>query len=177
MERAGHTVIRAADGREALEQLFDRRPDPVLLDVGMPKLNGWQVLERIREVSDVPVLMLTAESQEVEEVRGLRQGADDFVTKPFGRQETNRYRSGIGGPGAPRTSGGNQKRVERDDPGSDTWTRMADMPTVTRHGSRAPRGRGRRRRGRLHAVVLDRPAIAPVRSARPSGGPGREPGG
>lgn len=87
VERAGHNVIRAMDGQEALKQLFDRRPDLVMLDVGMPKLDGWQVLERIREVSDVPVLMLTAESQEVDKVRGLRQGADDFVTKPFSRQE------------------------------------------------------------------------------------------
>ncbi len=87
IERAGHNVIRATDGQEALKQLFDRRPDLVLLDVGMPKLNGWQVLERIREVSDVPVLMLTAESQEMDKVRGLREGADDFVSKPFGRQE------------------------------------------------------------------------------------------
>ena len=87
IERAGHNVIRATDGQEALKQLFDRRPDLVLLDVGMPKLNGWQVLERIREVSDVRCLMLTAESQEMDKVRGLREGADDFVSKPFGRQE------------------------------------------------------------------------------------------
>ena len=87
VERAGHVVVRAMDGQEALKQLFERRPDLVILDIGMPKLDGWQVLERIREVSDVPVLMLTAESQELDKVRGLRQGADDFVTKPFGRQE------------------------------------------------------------------------------------------
>jgi DNA-binding response OmpR family regulator len=87
VERAGHTVVRARDGQEALKALFDRRPDLVVLDIGMPKLQGWQVLERIREVSDVPVLMLTAESDELDKVRGLREGADDFVTKPFGRQE------------------------------------------------------------------------------------------
>jgi DNA-binding response OmpR family regulator len=87
VERAGHTVVRAADGQEALKQLYERRPDLVMLDIGMPKLDGWQVLARIREVSDVPVLMLTAESQEIDKVRGLREGADDFVSKPFGRQE------------------------------------------------------------------------------------------
>jgi DNA-binding response OmpR family regulator len=87
VERAGHTVVRAMDGQEALKQLYERRPDLVMLDIGMPKLDGWQVLARIREVSDVPVLMLTAESQEIDRVRGLREGADDFVSKPFGRQE------------------------------------------------------------------------------------------
>jgi DNA-binding response OmpR family regulator len=87
VERSGHTVVRASDGQEAVKALFERRPDLVVLDIGMPKLHGWQVLERIREVSDVPVLMLTAESDELDKVRGLREGADDFVTKPFGRQE------------------------------------------------------------------------------------------
>jgi DNA-binding response OmpR family regulator len=87
LERAGHQVIRAPDGRAALKAVFDRRPDLVVLDIGMPGLDGWQVLERVREVSDVPVLMLTAESDELDKVRGLRAGADDFVTKPFGRQE------------------------------------------------------------------------------------------
>jgi DNA-binding response OmpR family regulator len=59
----------------------------VVLDVSMPGLDGWEVLNRIRELSDVPVLMLTARAEELEKVRGLRAGADDYVTKPFGRQE------------------------------------------------------------------------------------------
>ncbi len=87
LERAGHSVIAARDGQEAIRRLFERRPDLVVLDIGMPGMDGWQVLERTREVSDVPVLMLTAESDELDKVRGLRGGADDFVTKPFGRQE------------------------------------------------------------------------------------------
>ena len=62
-------------------------PDLVVLDVAMPYLDGWQTLERIRDLSDVPVLMLTARTGELEKVRGLRAGADDYVTKPFGRQE------------------------------------------------------------------------------------------
>jgi DNA-binding response OmpR family regulator len=85
--RAGYPVIEAADGREALRLLYARRPGLVVLDVGMPALDGWQVLERIREVSDVPVLMLTALGEELNRVRGLRAGADDYVPKPFGRQE------------------------------------------------------------------------------------------
>ncbi len=87
LERAGHRVIQAADGREALRLLYAQRPALVVLDVTMPALDGWQVLERIREVSDMPVLMLTAEGEELNRVRGLRAGADDYVPKPFGRLE------------------------------------------------------------------------------------------
>ena len=87
LERAGAVVREATDGREALRLLFDARPDVVVLDVTMPGLDGWQTLERIRDLTEVPVLMLTARDTEMEKVRGLRGGADDYVTKPFGRQE------------------------------------------------------------------------------------------
>jgi len=87
LERAGHEVIDAADGRAGLRELYAGSPDLVILDVAMPGLDGWATLERIREVSDVPVLMLTARDAELERVRGLRGGADDYVVKPFGRQE------------------------------------------------------------------------------------------
>jgi DNA-binding response OmpR family regulator len=87
LERAGHTVVEAANGLEALRRLEGDAPDLVVLDVAMPELDGWQTLERIRDLSDVPVLMLTARAGELDKVRGLRGGADDYVTKPFGRQE------------------------------------------------------------------------------------------
>jgi DNA-binding response OmpR family regulator len=87
LERTGATVHTAADGREALREFHAWRPELVLLDVSMPELDGWQVLERIRDMSDVPVLMLTARADELERVRGLQGGADDYVVKPFGRQE------------------------------------------------------------------------------------------
>jgi DNA-binding response OmpR family regulator len=87
LERAGYEVLVAASGREGLRTLYAASPDLVLLDVSMPELDGWQTLERIRDVSDVPVLMLTARAAELEKVRGLKAGADDYVTKPFGRQE------------------------------------------------------------------------------------------
>src|SRR5205085_2692935 len=77
----------AQDGRAGLRELYAGSPDLVILDVAMPGLDGWETLERIREVSDVPVLMLTARDAELERVRGLRGGADDYVVKPFGRQE------------------------------------------------------------------------------------------
>ena len=87
LERAGYEVSDASDGREGLRELFAGTPDLVILDVAMPGLDGWATLERIREVSDVPVLMLTARDAELERVRGLKGGADDYVVKPFGRQE------------------------------------------------------------------------------------------
>src|ERR1700746_4102429 len=87
LERAGHEVSDAPDGRAGLRELYAGSPDLVILDVAMPGLDGWTTLERIREVSDVPVLMLTARDAEVERVRGLKSGADDYVVKPFGRQE------------------------------------------------------------------------------------------
>jgi DNA-binding response OmpR family regulator len=87
LQRAGHVVHEAGDGREGLRIFHVERPDLIVLDASMPDLDGWQTLERIRDVSAVPVVMLTARAQEVDKVRGLRAGADDYVTKPFGRQE------------------------------------------------------------------------------------------
>jgi DNA-binding response OmpR family regulator len=87
LERAGYEPVEAANGREALRTLYATSPDLVLLDVSMPEMDGWQTLERIRDLSDVPVVMLTARTAELERVRGLKAGADDYVAKPFGRQE------------------------------------------------------------------------------------------
>jgi DNA-binding response OmpR family regulator len=87
LERAGHEVREAPDGRDGLRDLYANAPDLVILDVQMPEMDGWATLERIRDLSDVPVLMLTARGAELERVRGLQGGADDYVVKPFGRQE------------------------------------------------------------------------------------------
>src|SRR6202165_4130428 len=87
LERAGYEVNEASDGRDGLRAIFCDRPDLVLLDVTMPGLDGWATLERIRELTDVPVLMLTARSEELEKGRGVKSGADDYMTKPFARQE------------------------------------------------------------------------------------------
>lgn len=87
LARAGYEVVEATDGRSGLRAMYASPPDLVVLDVTMPGLDGFATLERIREVSDVPVLMLTARVQELEKVRGLKAGADDYVTKPFGKQE------------------------------------------------------------------------------------------
>jgi DNA-binding response OmpR family regulator len=87
LERAGYDVLEAPNGNEGLRLFYAEQPDLVVLDVSMPGLTGWEVLERIRELSEAPVIMLTANADELDKVRGLRAGADDYVTKPFGRQE------------------------------------------------------------------------------------------
>src|ERR1051325_7256927 len=85
LQRAGHEVVEAPDGNEALKRFYAEQP--VIVAARMPGLDGWGVRERIRELSDVPVIMLPARAEELDKVRGLRAGADDYVTKPFGRQE------------------------------------------------------------------------------------------
>jgi DNA-binding response OmpR family regulator len=87
LERTGAEVREASSGRDGLREFHAWRPDLVVLDVSMPELDGWNVLERIRDMSEVPVLMLTARGDELERVRGLQAGADDYVVKPFGKQE------------------------------------------------------------------------------------------
>jgi two-component system, OmpR family, KDP operon response regulator KdpE len=79
----GVELLTATDGEAALTCFFEEMPDVVLLDVGLPRLDGFAVLRRIRQVSDTPVLMLTARGEELDKVRGFEIGADDYVTKPF----------------------------------------------------------------------------------------------
>jgi diguanylate cyclase (GGDEF)-like protein len=87
LEQLGYRVSSAGDGEECLRLIGELRPDIVLLDVVMPGIDGWETLERIRNVSGVPVIMLTARAEDVERVRGLRAGADDYVGKPFHQDE------------------------------------------------------------------------------------------
>jgi DNA-binding response OmpR family regulator len=86
-ERAGYEFVSSPDGRSGLRMMHELRPDLVVLDVGLPGLDGWAVLERIRDLADIPVLVLSAHSLASEKVRGLRAGADDYVTKPFANDE------------------------------------------------------------------------------------------
>lgn len=83
LERAGLDVSTARDGVEALRRLYTRRPDIVILDVLLPEMDGWEVLRRIRQLSDVPVVILTAQRDTADVVRGFNLGADDYVRKPF----------------------------------------------------------------------------------------------
>ena len=84
---AGYLVETAQDGRAALRIFHENPIDVVVLDLSMPELDGFETLERVRDLSDVPVILLTARSSEIDKVRGFRAGADDYVVKPFGRQE------------------------------------------------------------------------------------------
>lgn len=86
-EREGHRAIFAADGEAALETALRARPDLILLDVMLPGLDGFEVCRRIRDASDVPILLLTARSGEGDTVIGLDVGADDYVVKPFSPRE------------------------------------------------------------------------------------------
>jgi len=87
LEHDGFQVVEAYRGIEAIHKLRDSMPDVVLLDVMMPDLDGFEVLKLIREVSQVPVIMLTAKGEEDDRVKGLELGADDYVTKPFSPRE------------------------------------------------------------------------------------------
>jgi DNA-binding response OmpR family regulator len=87
LEAAGAIVTEAETGEDGLRALYAGRPDVVVLDIGLPGIDGWQVLERIRQLTDLPVVMLSAHDDELEKVRALQAGADDYVTKPFGAPE------------------------------------------------------------------------------------------
>lgn len=81
--QAGYRTVTARTGPDALRRFYDERPDLVVLDVALPGLDGWQLLERLREFSRVPIIMVTARGSEAEKVRGLKLGADDYITKPL----------------------------------------------------------------------------------------------
>ncbi len=83
LEHAGYCVSTAAEAAEALRQAYSEHPDVVLLDVGLPDQDGFEVLSSLRSLTDVPIIMLTARAQPADTVRGLDGGADDYITKPF----------------------------------------------------------------------------------------------
>lgn len=85
--KEGYEIETAYDGEEALKKVYQFQPDLVLLDVMLPKLDGFQVCRRIRESFNMPIIMLTAKEEEVDKVLGFELGADDYITKPFGMRE------------------------------------------------------------------------------------------
>lgn len=87
LRHENYETVTAGDGEEAIRLFHSESPDLILLDLMLPKKSGFEVLDHIRKVSRVPVILLTARGQETDKVRGLRGGADDYVTKPFGVQE------------------------------------------------------------------------------------------
>ncbi|MCI5898610.1 MAG: response regulator [Anaerovoracaceae bacterium] len=87
LTKEGFEVETAYDGKDGLEKALNGKPDLILLDLMLPLMDGFQVCKRVREVSNVPILMLTAKEEEVDKVLGLELGADDYITKPFGMRE------------------------------------------------------------------------------------------
>jgi DNA-binding response OmpR family regulator len=83
LQKDGYSVMVAADGREALEIARDKKPDLIVLDLMMPHVDGLEVCRRLRQESDVPIIMLTARTTDADKLTGLDMGADDYVTKPF----------------------------------------------------------------------------------------------
>jgi len=87
LELEGYRVVEATNGLEAVERVREDLPDLLVMDVQMPEIDGFEALERIRQVSTVPVIMLTVKADEEDKIRGLELGADDYVTKPFSPRE------------------------------------------------------------------------------------------
>jgi DNA-binding response OmpR family regulator len=87
LQRDGYEVVQASDGREALNRFSEQSFDLVVLDVMMPRMDGLEVCRRLRARSSVPIIMLTAKSEEIDKVLGLELGADDYITKPFSMRE------------------------------------------------------------------------------------------
>ncbi|WP_372714321.1 response regulator transcription factor [Ilyobacter sp.] len=83
LEEDGFSSNIVYDGGKAMEIFYDDKPDLVLLDINLPKKNGWDICKEIRAVSNIPVIMMTARDSELDEIQGLELGADDYVTKPF----------------------------------------------------------------------------------------------
>jgi DNA-binding response OmpR family regulator len=87
LRRSGYEVDHVQTGRAGIRAVHSLRPDLLILDIGLTGMDGWQVLERVRDLSDLPILILSGRGQEADKVRGLRAGADDYLTKPFGSNE------------------------------------------------------------------------------------------
>ncbi|MEA4973921.1 MAG: response regulator YycF [Candidatus Metalachnospira sp.] len=87
LKKEGYEVLTAGDGEEAVEIACSKQPNLILLDIMMPKMDGYEACKRIREKYNMPIIMLTARAEEIDKVLGLEMGADDYVTKPFGTRE------------------------------------------------------------------------------------------
>ena len=87
LKKEGYQILQAADGEEGVRLAMEEEPDLILLDIMMPKMDGYDACKKIRETKNTPIIMLTARAEEVDKVLGLEFGADDYVTKPFGVRE------------------------------------------------------------------------------------------
>lgn len=132
LTKAGYRFVSAGHGIAGLQMLDSEKPDLVLLDITMPKLNGWETCRLIREVSDVPIIVITGNDDEADKARGLDLGADDYVTKPFGMVELQaRIRAALRRAETPPVSQRHQKQTRYR-----IGALVVDIPahTVTRQG-------------------------------------------
>lgn len=131
LRREGYTVVTAVDGKLAMQRWESERPDLVILDVMLPKVNGLDICRKIRSESNVPVLMLTARDQDEDVVRGLDSGADDYIVKPFShKQLVARIRA------ATRRAGTQQSAKQSDQVTAGGMVLDVDTHEVTRAGRR-----------------------------------------
>ena len=82
-EKENFQVFCAEDGEDGIKKFYEKNPDLILLDINMPKKNGWEVCSEVRKQSNIPIIMMTARDSEIDELKGLNIGADDYITKPF----------------------------------------------------------------------------------------------
>ena len=82
-EKENFQVFCAEDGEDGIEKFYEKNPDLILLDINMPKKNGWEVCSEVRKQSNIPIIIMTARDSEIDELKGLNIGADDYITKPF----------------------------------------------------------------------------------------------
>lgn len=87
LEKEGYSVFAADNGEDALDIFYDTQIDLAVLDISMPKLDGWEVLKSIRKMNDIPVIVLTAKREEIDRLHGFELGTDDYITKPFSPRE------------------------------------------------------------------------------------------
>jgi DNA-binding response OmpR family regulator len=136
LQRDGYEVVQASDGREALTRFSEQQFDLVVLDVMLPRMDGLEVCRRLRARSSVPIIMLTAKSEEIDKVLGLELGADDYITKPFSMREfRSRVKAALRRAGMAQADEDAERPVEsgglRIDPAKRTVTRDGEGVATT----------------------------------------------
>jgi DNA-binding response OmpR family regulator len=136
LQRDGYEVVQASDGREALARFSEQTFDLVVLDVMMPRMDGLEVCRRLRARSSVPIIMLTAKSEEIDKVLGLELGADDYITKPFSMREfRSRVKAALRRAGMAQTDEDDERPIEvrglRIDPVKRTVVREGEPVATT----------------------------------------------
>jgi DNA-binding response OmpR family regulator len=136
LQRDGYEVVQASDGRDALARFAEQTFDLVVLDVMLPRMDGLEVCRRLRARSSVPIIMLTAKSEEIDKVLGLELGADDYITKPFSMREfRSRVKAALRRAGMAREDGDGEQPIElgglRIDPDKRTVQRRGETVQTT----------------------------------------------